>query len=58
MPKINIFFRSGCDQWHFGSDASNYIQTFNFQGGRGNGGKHLANQHQSICIRYVYFLNH
>lgn len=42
---------SGCDQWHFGSDASNYIQTFNFQGGRGNGGKHLANQHQSICIR-------
>jgi len=42
---------SGCDQWHFGSDASNYIRTFNFQGGLGNGGRHLANQHQQICIR-------
>lgn len=35
---------------HFGSDATNYVQTFNFQSGRGVG-KHLANQHQQICIR-------
>lgn len=25
---------NGCDQWHFGSDASNYVQTFNFQVGQ------------------------
>jgi len=41
---------TGCDQYHFGSDATNYIRTFNFQSGRGVG-RHLANQHQSICIR-------
>jgi len=41
---------SGCDQYHFASDASNYLRTFNFQQGTGSG-KHLANQHQSICIR-------
>jgi hypothetical protein len=41
---------NGCDQWHFGSDASNYVQTFNFQSGTGVG-RHLANQEQQICIR-------
>jgi len=40
----------GCDQYHFGSDGSNYVQTFNYQNGQGSG-KHLANQHQTICVR-------
>jgi len=41
---------TGCDQYHFGSEASNYIRTFNFQTGR-TVGRHLANQHQNICVR-------
>merc|ERR1711981_479035 len=41
---------TGCDQWHFGSEATNNVQTFNYQSGRGVG-RHLANQHQTICVR-------
>jgi len=41
---------TGCDQYHFASSSSNYVQTFNFQMGRGTG-RHLANQHQQICVR-------
>ena len=36
---------SGCTQWHFGS-AIGVIKNFNF-----DGGIHLANQNQNICIR-------
>ena len=39
---------SGCDQWYFGSGATNAAETFNYQSGNG---KHLANQHQTICVR-------
>lgn len=39
---------SGCTQYHFGSDSSNYVQTFNYNSGSG---KHLANQNQVICVR-------
>jgi len=38
----------GCTQYHFGSDATNYIYTFNYQSGSG---KHLADQNQVICVR-------
>jgi len=41
---------TGCDQWHFGSGGTNYVQTFNYQSGRGVG-RHLANQRQTICVR-------
>jgi hypothetical protein len=37
---------SGCDQYFFGPTATNQIESFNFAGGR-----HLANQHQTVCIR-------
>ena len=47
-----IFYRTGCDQYHFGSEGTNYVRTFNFQTGRGVG-RHLNDQHQQICIRYV-----
>merc|ERR1719438_33956 len=36
----------GCTQYHFGSSGTGTIKNFN-QGG----GQHLADQHQSICIR-------
>ena len=36
---------SGCTQWFYG-ETEGQIQTFNF-----NGGIHLANQNQNICIR-------
>jgi len=39
---------AGCDQWYFGSGATNAAETFNYQSGNG---KHLANQHQTICVR-------
>jgi len=39
---------SGCTQYHFGSSATNYVQTFNYQSGSG---KHLADQTQVICVR-------
>lgn len=41
---------SGCTQWHFASDATNFVYTFNYQTGRGVG-KHLAHQRQVTCIR-------
>lgn len=41
---------TGCDQWHFGSGGANFVETFNYQNGRGSG-KHLANQRQQICVR-------
>jgi len=41
---------SGCDQYHFGSEGTNYVRTFNFQTGTGVG-RHLSDQHQQICIR-------
>lgn len=37
---------SGCDQYYFGAGATNTVQTFNY-----DGGKHLANQEQTICVR-------
>ena len=40
----------GCDQWHFGSGGTNYVQTFNYQSGRGVG-HHLAAQDQVVCVR-------
>ena len=42
---------SGCDQYFFGPTATNQIASFNFAGGR-----HLANQHQTVCIRYSLLL--
>jgi len=41
---------SGCTQWHFASDATNYVYTFNYQTGA-DVGKHLAHQRQVICVR-------
>ena len=43
---------SGCDQYFFGPTATNQIATFNFAGGR-----HLANQHQTVCIRHSLLPN-
>jgi hypothetical protein len=40
---------SGCDQYYFGAGATNVVQTFNYDGGR-----HLADQKQSICVRSVF----
>ncbi len=40
---------SGCDQYYYGSQAINQVQTFNY-----DGGKHLANQRQTICVRYFH----
>jgi hypothetical protein len=36
----------GCLQYHFG-DTTGFVQTFNFEGGI-----HLAQQNQNICVRY------
>lgn len=36
---------SGCDQYFFGS-STGLVQTFNFDGGR-----HLADQNQVVCVR-------
>ena len=44
---------SGCDQYFFGPTATNQIASFNFAGGR-----HLANQHQTVCIRYSLLLEY
>ena len=40
---------TGCTQWFYG-EVEGQIQSFNF-----NGGQHLANQNQNICIRYSFF---
>ena len=48
--------RSGCTQWHFASDATNYVYTFNYQTGA-DVGKHLAHQRQVICVRQVLTLH-
>jgi len=37
---------SGCDQYYYGPEAANRVQSFNY-----DGGKHLANQRQTICVR-------
>ena len=38
---------SGCAQYYFGPDAlTGPVKTFNYDGGR-----HLANQNQRICVR-------
>lgn len=37
---------SGCDQYYYGTGAMNMVKTFNF-----DGGKHLADQMQTICVR-------
>jgi len=44
---------SGCTQYHFGSSGTNYVRTFNWiqSGAAAPTGRHLANQHQVICIR-------
>ena len=36
----------GCTQYHFGS-TSGLVQTYNW-----DGGQHLADQDQNICVRY------
>ena len=36
----------GCTQYHFGS-SSGLVQTYNWDGGH-----HLADQDQNICVRY------
>ena len=36
----------GCDQYYFGAGATGTVKTFNYDAGR-----HLANQHQNICVR-------
>ena len=50
--QTTFFSRSGCTQWHFASDATNYVYTFNYQTGA-DVGKHLAHQRQVICVRQV-----
>jgi len=37
---------TGCNQWFYGSGAMNLVKTYNFDGGR-----HLADQRQTICVR-------
>ena len=37
----------GCTQYYFGTNTDQ-VQTYNF-----DGGQHLANQNQNICVRYV-----
>ena len=37
---------TGCDQYHFASGGTNYVYAFNQQGGR-----HLADQKQTVCVR-------
>ena len=37
---------SGCTQYFYGTEATNHVRTFNWQGTR-----HLANQRQNICVR-------
>ena len=37
---------SGCNQWFFGPGATNIVKTYNYDGGR-----HLADQRQTICVR-------
>ena len=37
---------AGCDQYFYGSGATGQIESYNFAGGR-----HLANQKQTVCIR-------
>ena len=37
---------SGCDQWFFGAGGAGTVKSFNF-----DGGLHLADQKQSICVR-------
>merc|ERR1719273_2182870 len=39
---------SGCDQWFFGSEATGYVYSFNYNAGSG---LHLAEQRQTICVR-------
>jgi len=36
----------GCDQWFYGTSGQGTVRTFNY-----DGGSHLANQHQDICVR-------
>ena len=36
----------GCTQYYYGSPSTGYLRTFNFDGGR-----HLADQYQTICVR-------
>lgn len=42
----------GCTQYFFGMNTDT-VQTFNFQGGM-----HLANQDQNICVRYELCVDH
>ena len=37
---------SGCTQYYYGTEATNQVRTFNWQGTR-----HLASQRQNICVR-------
>ena len=38
----------GCTQYYFGSGATNYVRTFNFDG---SPSRHLADQKQTMCVR-------
>ena len=40
---------SGCTQYFFDVDGMGMLKTFNF-----DGGVHLADQNQKICIRYDF----
>ena len=37
---------SGCTQYYFNTDGTGTVRSFNY-----NGGTHLAQQHQTICVR-------
>ena len=36
----------GCTQYYYGTSGTNQVRSFNFDGGR-----HLADQHQVVCVR-------
>ena len=38
----------GCTQYYYGSGATNYVRTFNFDG---SPSRHLSDQKQTICVR-------
>ena len=40
---------NGCTQYYYGSGATNYVRTFNFDG---SPSRHLADQKQTICVRW------
>ncbi len=45
---FNNLAPDGCTQYFFGM-TTDIIKTYNY-----DGGEHLANQNQNVCVRYVY----